>query len=101
MVERVAARPVDQADVGIGERLAVVAERSARVEQHVGDAGDGDELADRVAALGEGRDGHGVEPAPVVGDGAQRVAEAAAGQADLAKDGSQRRAHPDRHPGRG
>ena len=49
VMERVAAGPVDQPDVGIGQRLAVVVEGLARIEQHVGDARDRDEVGDAVA----------------------------------------------------
>ena len=51
VVEGVAAAPVHEPDVGVGEPLAVVVERLARVEQHVGDAGDRDERAHGVVAL--------------------------------------------------
>ena len=37
VVERVAARPVDQTDVGVGEPLAVIVEGFARVQQHIGE----------------------------------------------------------------
>ena len=55
VMERIAAGPVDQADVGIGPRLAVVAIGRAGIEQHVGDAGDRDEVGDAVAALRQRR----------------------------------------------
>ncbi|MNY79701.1 hypothetical protein D3C86_2204460 [compost metagenome] len=42
VVERVPAGPVDQLDLGISPRLAVIAVALARMEQHVGDACDRD-----------------------------------------------------------
>ncbi len=53
VMERVAAGPVDQFGVGIGVALAVVVERGARAEQHVGYAGDGNEVVDARLELGE------------------------------------------------
>ena len=43
VVERVAARPVHQPDVGVGQRAAVVVERLAGMQQHVADCGHRDE----------------------------------------------------------
>ena len=51
VVERIAAGPIDQPDVGIGQAPAVVVERLARMQQHVGDARHRDEIGDAVAAL--------------------------------------------------
>jgi hypothetical protein len=51
VVERVAACPVDQADIRIGQGLAVERHRAARIEQHVGDARDGYEGRDRIVSL--------------------------------------------------
>ena len=96
MMERIAAGPVDQADVGIGAGLAVVAIGAAGMEQHVRDAGDRDEVGNAVAALRQRRHRHGVVAPPVIGDGAERIAVAAARQADLAQRSREHRAHPDR-----
>ena len=57
MMERIAARPVDQADVGIGDLLPVVRDLAARIEQHVGEARDRDEVGHRVGALRQRRAG--------------------------------------------
>ena len=95
MMERVAAGPVDQLDLGIGPGLAVIAIGRTRVEQHVGDARDRDVVADRVPALREGRHRHGIVAPAVIGDGAKPVAIAAAGQADLAERRCEHHAHPD------
>ena len=54
MMERVAAGPIDQADIGISPGLPVVAIGGAGLQQHVRDAGDGDEVGDAVAALRKG-----------------------------------------------
>ena len=51
VMERVAATPVNEADIGVGEGLAVVVERLARVQQHVRDTGDRDEILDGVRPL--------------------------------------------------
>ena len=48
MVERIAARPIDQPDVGIGAPLAVEVVALARMEQAVGDARRRDGAAERV-----------------------------------------------------
>ena len=96
MMERVAAGPVDQADVGIGQGLAVVAIRAAGIEQHVGDAGDRDEFGDGVAALRQRRQRHRIVAASVIGDRAERVGVAAARQADLPQRRGEHGPHPDR-----
>ena len=56
MMERVAARPIDELDIGIVQRAAVVVERLARIEQHVGDARHRNEVGDAVLALRQRRD---------------------------------------------
>ena len=45
VMERIAARPVDQADVGIEVLGAVVGEALAGMQQHVGEARHRDEIA--------------------------------------------------------
>jgi hypothetical protein len=56
MVERIAAGPVDEPDVGIGHGGAVEFEGAAWVEQHVGDARDGYEVGHSFLPCD--RDGH-------------------------------------------
>ena len=48
MVEGIAARPVDEPDVRIGESPSVEVERRARLQQHVRDARERDEGVDAV-----------------------------------------------------
>ena len=96
VVERVAAGPVDQPDVRVGEPLAVVVVGGTRAEQHVRDPGDRDERAHRVVALAEGRQLHQRAVAADVTHGAVAVAEPAAGQPDLAEHRGQRQRGPDR-----
>ena len=50
VVERVAARPVHEADVGQAQPLAVVVERAAGVLEQLADLGDRDERVDRIAS---------------------------------------------------
>ena len=66
------------------------------MQQHVGDARHRNEVGDAVASLREVGHGHGVVAAPVIGDRTQRIAIAAAGQADLPEHARQHDAHPDR-----
>jgi hypothetical protein len=54
VVERVAAGPIDQPDVGEAHVAAVVADLRARVEQQVGDGGDRHARRHAVAALRQG-----------------------------------------------
>ena len=94
VVKRIAAGPVREANVRVVHALAVVVERLARVEQHVGNARHGDIGLHAVAALRQRRDRRGVVAPSVVGEGAQRVVVAAAGQSQLAECRGQHRAHP-------
>ena len=96
MVERVAAGPVDQLDIGIGQALAVVVERFAGVQQHVGDARDRDEIGDAVAADRQGRQRHRERRFAGIRGRAQRIGKAAARQPDLAEQRGQHDTHPDR-----
>ena len=97
VVEGVAARPKDQADIGIGQGLAVERHRAAGLEQHVGDARDGDEGRDRIVALGQCSDlerrAATAGEAEIV-DAAIAVADALAGQAEIAEHGAEHRDHP-------
>ena len=91
VVERVAAGPVDEPDVGVGQPPAVEVERLARVEQHVGDPRHRDEAlapgSGPAAGPARGTGGPGW-PTPFSGRVAE--AEAAARQADLAEHRGQR-----------
>ncbi len=87
VVERVAAGPIDQPDVGVGQALAVVIELFAGVQQQVGDARHRDEVGDAVAAYRHGRQRYRERRFAGIGDGAQRVGETAALQPDLAEHG--------------
>ncbi len=57
VVERVAAGPIDELDIGVERLGSVVVERFSWVEEHVADACDGYEGSDGIASLGEGGDG--------------------------------------------
>ena len=94
VVERVAAGPPDQPDVGVGQPLAVEVEGLARVQQHVADPRHRDEAPDRVAALRQGRPGERADLAADPVDGGVAEAEAAARQADL----PEHRGERDRQP---
>ena len=96
VVERIAAGPIDQLDVGIGEPLAVEVERLARMQQHVGDARHRNEVGDAVALDRQCRKRHGQWRLSGIGGRAQRIGKAAARQADLAEQRRQYHTHPDR-----
>jgi len=96
MMERVAARPIDQLDIRVLQRAAVVFERLPRIEQHVADACHRNEVADAVLTLRQGRNRNGVGPAAGVAERAERVIVSAAGQADLAEHRREHCAHPHR-----
>ncbi len=96
VMEGIAAGPIDQADVRIGPRLAVVAIGAAGIEQHVGDARHRNEIGDAVAALPQRRPRHVVDAAAVIADRPERIGIAAAGKADLAERCRQHHAHPHR-----
>ena len=51
MMERVAARPIDQLDITVLHRAAVIFEPLARMQEHVGDTRDRDEIGGAVLAL--------------------------------------------------
>ena len=96
MVERIAARPIDQLDVGVGEPLAVEVERLARMQQHVGDARHRNEIGNAVALDRQCRKRHGQWRLSGIGGRSQRIGEAAARQSDLAEHRRQHDTHPDR-----
>ncbi len=95
-MERVAVGPIDKADVRIAQSLAIVVERFARVQQHVGDPCDGNEIRHRIVELLERRQGNGELAFADVAEGAERIGEAAAIQAHLTEHGRQHDPHPDR-----
>ena len=95
VVEGIAAAPVDQADVGVGPRAPVEVVGAARVQQHVGDAGDGDRIADLVLRARQGRRADRAANPAHAGDGAVAEAEAAAGEADLPHHRGERDQHPE------
>ena len=74
--------------------MAVVVEGFAGVEEHVGDAGDGDEGLAGVLALREDGAADAEGAFADVGHGAVAEAVAAAGETDLAEHGRQGEAHP-------
>ena len=96
MVERIAAGPIDQPDIGIGATPAVVVVGLARVQQHVGDPRDRDEFVDAVATHRHLRQRHRDRRLAGVRDRAQRKGKAAARQPDLAEHRGQHNRHPDR-----
>ena len=96
MMKRVAAGPIDQPDVGIGQLPAVVVERLARLQQHVGNPRHRDEVADAVAANRHIGQRHRQGRLAGVRGRSQCVGETAAGQADLAEHRRQHHAHPHR-----
>ena len=96
VMKRIAARPIDQADVGIDVLGAVVGEALAGMQQHVGDACHRNELAHRVGALRQGRAGMTQRTAAHQVRRPVAAGEAAAGQADLAQHGGQGDQRPER-----
>ena len=95
MVEWIAARPVDQLDVRIGEDVAVVGDLAARVEQHVGDPRDWNEIRHRVRALRQGRARIARTAAAHQVHRSVADAEAAPRQADLPQHASERDQAPE------
>src|SRR5262245_31705213 len=95
MMEWVATCPIDQANIGIAQPLAVEVVFPARMLEHIGQARRWDRSARRVLArrqLGRGRTCR-----PGVTDTALRAvaeSEAAARQPDLTEHGSERDEHP-------
>jgi hypothetical protein len=78
VVKRIAARPVHQPDVRVGQPLSVVVERLARMQQHVGDPRHRDEIGNAVAPRWQRRQGHGERWLAGVRGRAQRIGKAAA-----------------------
>ena len=85
VVERIAARPVHEADVGQPQRAAVVVERAAGVLEQVADLGDRDVGVDGIAALVEQRQRIRHRRRTDVGHRSVAVTEPAPRQPDLAE----------------
>ena len=96
VVERIAARPVDQADPGVGLPPAVIVIPGARLQQHVRDPGHRDERLDRVAELRQGRQPQGRAVVADIAHRAVAVPEPAARHPDLAEHRGQRDGCPHR-----
>ena len=96
MVERVAAGPIDQPDVGIGVVSTVVLERRAGVQQHVGDARDRDKFLHAIGALRQRWPRQArVCAADLIG-GSVAERDATASKANLAEHRGERHRHPER-----
>ncbi len=96
MVERVAASPVDNANIGIGQVLAVELKITPGVEQHIRNPRHRDKISHPVLALGQG---HNLVPVGQITDGMDRritKAKTPARQADLAKHRGQCHPGPER-----
>ncbi len=87
VMKRIAARPIDQADVGIAVLASVVDEALAGMQQHVGDACHRNEFVNRVGTLRQGRAEEAQRTAAHHVRGPVAARKAAAGQADLAQHG--------------
>ena len=85
VMEGIATAPVHEADAGEGQSLAVEVEGLAGMEQHIRDTREGDEIGHGVAPLGQSRRADAQRPAADVSERAVALAEAAAGQPDLAE----------------
>ena len=73
MVEGIAARPVDEARIRIAVLAAIIVERRAWIEQHVGYSGDRYEASNGIATGREGRPRHMRAVAADAADGAARA----------------------------
>ena len=94
VVERIAARPIDQPDIGIAVAAAVEFVALAGMEQHVGHARDRDHGARRVERQRDLRSRHiDARHADAIGR-AVAECEAAAGEADAAQHGRQHDGRP-------
>ena len=97
VVERVAAGPVHEPDVGVGVAAAVVVEGLARVSSSMSAIrATGMNVSTGLRPCGRRRQRIGDSRLPASAIDAVAVAEAAAGQADLAEQRGQRDAHPHR-----
>ena len=94
VMKRIAARPINQADVGVGAYLAVEIVMAAGVFQHVGDARHGDRRLHAVGALRQHRAGERARVRALDAHRAVGQRKAAAGRADLAENGGECNRHP-------
>ena len=94
MMKRVAAGPVDEADVGIAQMLAVKLVCLARMQQHIGKARHRNHLVYRVLSGGKARAGKGLTRRPrQIGAGVAKP-QAAARRTDLPQQRSERHRRP-------
>jgi len=96
VVEGIAARPIDEPDVGVSEPLAVEVEHLPRMEQHVGNARHRNKIGYAVALDRQCRKRHRQWRLSGIGGRSQCVGEPAARQSDLAEQRGQHNTHPDR-----
>ncbi len=96
MMERVAAGPVDQPNIGVGVGAAVVRELLAGRQQQVGDARDGDEVANGVRSLREMRQADSRTRGSDITHRAVPVTETSTRQPDLAEQCRQCKSRPHR-----
>ena len=96
MVKRIAARPVDQPDIGIMTVTAVELIRRARIKQHVSQPRDGDRLFHRILPHRQTRAGEGTAVrSRQIGRGVGEP-QPATGSADLPQQSRQRHRRPER-----
>ena len=94
VVERVAARPVDQADIRVAQALPVIGEFAAGLEQHVGDARAGNEVPHLVVPLRQARAGEGRAVVAEAVHAGIADAEPATRQPDLPEQAGEHDQHP-------
>ena len=94
MVERVATRPIDQTDIGVGRARAVEIERLIRMQQHIRDPCDRDHLVDGVPALIKGHPFHRFHGFPDATNRAVAIADPAPREANLTEHRGQNGGHP-------
>jgi len=96
MMKRVAARPVGQPNVGIGQMPAVIVKFFTGMQQHIGDTRDRNKAIDAVFTLRQRRKTRQIMVFAVVPQRAERIGKAAAWQARLPQRGRKRQSQPDR-----
>ena len=94
MMQRIAAGPVHQLDVGVRQAAAVVVERFAGMQQHVADRRDRDERLHRIRALRQLRQTEAQRWQSRLVHRAVAMPETASGKPDLAQHRRQGQAHP-------
>src|SRR5271157_2674899 len=85
VMKGIAARPIDQVDVREDDLLAIEIDGRSGVEQHVGDAGDGDVPVDRILAFRNPETARGVRRLSDIALAGIAETDPAAGKADLAQ----------------